>query len=301
METFRPVFRQVDITDKDEITRFLRLYPQNEGSECTFSNLFIWAQSEDIRWAVINDCLLLQTHAKNMPPRMLMAFAPQDLLGNALDASVEAMESQGVPFMMSSLPAWYCDLMSHVQPGRFAFEREPHHDDYVYETQSLITLSGKKLHAKRNHINRFMADYGDRYTYEPYHTGLYNDCMDVYSRWLEGDSSAVLMEEKISVQRGLQHADALGLVGGVLRIDGRVEAFTLGERITHDMALIHIEKASFEIPGLFTMINREFAANALSDMTWINREEDMGIEGLRHAKRSYNPARMVEKFGAILT
>jgi hypothetical protein len=90
------------------------------------------------------------------------------------------------------------------------------------------------------------------------------------------------------------------LVGGVIRVDGKVEAFTLGERITPEMALIHVEKANLSVPGLFTVINQKFVEQTFADTLWINREEDMGLEGLRKAKRSYRPARMIEKYGATL-
>ncbi|MDR3051812.1 MAG: phosphatidylglycerol lysyltransferase domain-containing protein [Oscillospiraceae bacterium] len=297
MITFRPI----ELADKETLLRYLRLYPDNEGSECTFSNLYIWGQTDGIGWAIEDDCLLLHGRRQDGMPCMMMAFAPRARMCCALGAGITAMAERKEAFCMSSLPAWYCDLMADCRPGFFVFEREPHHDDYVYNTADLLNLPGRDFHAKRNHINKFTSMYEGRYDYLPYTPDLAEACMAVYDRWAatQGDA-ATFAGERLSVHRALRHAQALGLVGGVLRVAGRVEAFSVGERITGDMALIHIEKANADIPGLFTMINREFVRNAFADTRWINREEDMGLEGLRRAKRSYNPARMIEKYSAVL-
>jgi len=296
-------YRLIELSDRPALTQYLSLYPDNEGSECTFSNLYIWGQAEHIEWKIEGDCLLLHVRERGDKPCLLMVFAEPARMKAALEVAVESMRMRGEAFQMRSLPSWYVDLMQSCAPGRFAFEREPHHDDYVYCAADLISLSGKKLHGKRNHINKFLSNYGDRFTYERYTPELQDACLNVHRRWQNAQpipDAPALREEANSVRRALEGAEALGLVGGVIRIDGEVMAFSLGERITGDMALIHVEKAAPEIPGLFAMINRELAAHEFADLKWINREEDMGEEGLRQAKRSYQPARMIEKYGATL-
>jgi len=295
-------FQPVDLECRTVLARYLGFYPDNEGSECNFSNLFIWGQAQNIRWKIEADCLLLQVEVKNSQPCLLMAFAAPERMETALETAVRTMTEQGLPFKMTCLPEWYCEIMRRWFPGRFRFEREPYLDDYIYRASDLITLRGNKYHKKRNHINKFLSRYADRYSYESFSPSLCDDCMEVYKQWLAGQSAPeALREEYFSVQRALNNAEALGLVGGVIKVDGEVGAFCLGERLTRDMALIHVEKAKLEIPELFTMINREFVAHAFSDLLWINREEDMGDEGLRKAKRSYHPARMVEKYSAVLS
>ena len=298
MESFRPV----DIADRELLQQFLTRYP-NEASECTFSNLFIWGNGDGIEWAVRDDVLLLHAMVGGVKPCMLMALADHSRIGAALDAAVAAMEERGEPFHMRCLPQWYCRLMEEARPGRFCFEREPHHDDYVYRVEDLINLSGKRYHGKRNHVNRFLQEYGDRYIYEAFTPALAQECMELHMQWYRAHrdtGSPGLREECESVERALFNAGALGLVGGVVRVDGKVQAFSMGESITDQMALIHIEKANAEIPGLYAVINREFLAHSFAAKTFVNREEDMGDEGLRRAKQSYHPARMIEKFGARL-
>jgi hypothetical protein len=125
--------------------------------------------------------------------------------------------------------------------------------------------------------------------------------MDAYFRWFEEQGNTEELDwERDSVERALRHVDDLHLDAAVISVDGKIEAFTVGERITRDMALIHIEKANYNVAGLFSVINQMFLENTFSDTIWVNREEDMGIEGLRRAKRSYKPDRMVLKYGATL-
>jgi hypothetical protein len=142
-----------------------------------------------------------------------------------------------------------------------------------------------------------MSEFGSRYAYAPFEPAMADDCMEIYARWLATKGAfKVLQSERDSVQRALYHTNELGVDGGVILIDGKPEAFSIGERFTDDMAVIHIEKANIEIPELFSVVNREFTSHAFSDLLWINREEDMGDEGLRGAKQSYHPARMIQKF-----
>ncbi|GHU76843.1 hypothetical protein AGMMS49992_23240 [Clostridia bacterium] len=294
-------FAPITIEDKPLLTRYLRCFPENEGSECQFSNMLLWSPADHIDWALADDALLLRAQGPGGINCMLMVFTQPERLCEGLELAVESMQDRGEPFRMCSLPDWYVRRMDACSPGRFIYEREPHHDDYVYEVSSLISLSGKALHAKRNHVNKFLSTYNGCFEYEPYHPAQFCECMAAYDQWLqERGETPELCAERVSVVRALNYADALGLKGGVIRVNGTVEAFTLGEQITADMALIHVEKANITIPGLFAAINQMFLANAYPDMVWVNREEDMGLEGLRKAKRSYHPMRMIEKYGAIL-
>ena len=296
------LFSPITLEDRPSILRYLRYYPENESSECTFSNMFLWSEPDKIEWTVREGSLLIHTITQTGIPCMMMAFSQPERMCETLESAIDVMRERGELFRMCSLPSWYVSRMESCSPGRFIFEREPHHDDYIYETSALIGLAGRNLHAKRNHINKFNGLFQGRYAYESYNMSMFAECVDAYIRWLEehGETPELCAERK-SVERALRHADELGLKGGVVRIDGKVEAFTIGERITSDMALIHVEKANIGVPGLFSVINQMFLENAFPDTMWVNREEDMGLEGLRRAKRSYKPSRMIEKYGAKLS
>ncbi len=168
-----------------------------------------------------------------------------------------------------------------ARPGRFRFEREPHHDDYVYRVEDLINLSGKRYHGKRNHVNRFLQEYGDRYIYEAFTPALAQECMELHMQWYRAHrdtGSRGLREECESVERALFNAGALGLVGGVIRVDGKVQAFSMGESITDQMALIHIEKATPKSractrssTGSFSPIASPQKPSSTGRRTWVTR------------------------------
>ncbi|MCL1848877.1 MAG: phosphatidylglycerol lysyltransferase domain-containing protein [Clostridiales bacterium] len=294
-------FEPVSLGDKDRITSLLRMFPHNEASEYTFTNLFIWEGTDKIEWMEEDGFALFRTWPQGTL-HYLIAYAEADRLHAALETAITTAAQAGQPFSMHSIPEWYRDMMMECMPNRFRFEREARLDDYIYHSTDLISLAGKKYQSKRNHINRFMNVYGRRYAYAPYALHMADDCMMIYDHWLQTHQEPeALHGERESVRRALYHADVLDVVGGVILVDDKPEAFSIGERLNEEMAIIHIEKANLKIPELFSLINRDFAANAFSDLKWINREEDMGDEGLWKAKQSYHPARMIEKYHATIT
>ena len=293
-------FEPVRIEDKDRITGRLSLFPFNEASEYTFTNLFIWGSAERIEFMETDKFILIRSHPKGVLHN-LMAYAEDSALEEALETAIARAKAEGQRFSMHSLPLWYRDKLEAIMPGRFLITRESRLDDYVYNTDDLINLRGRKYQSKRNHINRFLSVYGRRYEYARYDAGMADDCMMIYDEWMSAhEITDELRGERDSVWRALYHADELDAIGGVIMVDGKPEAFTMGERLTENMAVIHIEKANPRIPELFSIVNRDFVSHEFSDLAWINREEDMGNEGLQRAKQSYHPARMIEKYQAVL-
>jgi len=169
--------------------------------------------------------------------------------------------------------------------------------DYVYDRESLATLKGKKLHGKRNHINKFMKTYPD-FEYKKLDTSMIAECLDLYDEWSshKDETTIEAYDEKTSVCLALKNMDALGLTGGCIVLEGQIVAFTVGERLLPHMQLIHIEKANYEIEGLYPVINQQYVLHECQGVTLVNREEDMGIEGMRKAKHSYQPVKMIKKY-----
>jgi hypothetical protein len=176
------------------------------------------------------------------------------------------------------------------------------HFDYLYRSQDLIQLAGGKYHAKRNHINTLERTY--RWRYEPLedrHLPACRELAAVWCRMKRCEEDLNLMGEWEAVGAALAHLEALQLQGGVILLDGRVEAFSLGELLNRETAVIHVEKANPEIRGLYALINQQFCQNVWAGVSYINREQDLGEPGLRTAKLSYHPHRLVEKFRLRLT
>ena len=166
--------------------------------------------------------------------------------------------------------------------------------DYVYNMEDLRSLTGKKYHSKRNFINRLKNERDFRFvTLGPEDL---ERCMAIYRKWADGKDESPW--EELAMRTGIQYANELGLVMGGIEIDGELKAFSAADKPFKDTAVVYFEKADGDIPGLYPLMNQQMVENLLSDVAFINREEDMGIEGLRKAKLSYYPARFVEKYSA---
>lgn len=173
--------------------------------------------------------------------------------------------------------------------------------DYIYTSEDLINLSGKKYQPKRNHISYFMKN--NNWTYERINKDNAYECYEMSKLWLEGaleEYKEELEGELKIIKRVFDNYDKLDFVGGLIRVDGKVVAYTMGEGASNDVFCVHIEKAFADIRGAYPMINQQFVKNELSGYKYINREDDTGAENLRKAKLSYYPVILAEKYEAKL-
>jgi hypothetical protein len=169
--------------------------------------------------------------------------------------------------------------------------------DYVYLTDDLINLPGERYYAKRKNINKCLSEY--TLEYQLLTQEIVDQCLQLQTNWCNlkhCDSVPGLEAENRAIKELFEHFSHLFVFGGAILINGMVEAFTVGERLNVETAVIHFEKANPQIPGLYQVINQWFAQTALSDYTYVNREQDLGIPGLRRAKMSYHPTFFIEKF-----
>ncbi len=211
----------------------------------------------------------------------------------------EDAKEEGTPFCLYSVTPEMRQMLEDMHPGKFEFTPYRFGDDYVYESEKLIELKGRKLHGKRNHIARFMDH--NNWSFEEIGPDNLEDCREMMRQWLEvnRDSGIDYSDEVLAIGDAFDHFTELKFSGGLIRVDGKAAAFTVGEPLNQDTFVLHFEKAFSHIQGAYPMINREYAARRLSGYRYINREEDMGLEGLRRAKLSYQPAFLVEKNFAV--
>lgn len=294
-------FHNIEIEDKallESFTKQLKL----ESSEFTFTNLIIWGQEERIQIAVQDDVLYVRFHFPGHAPFML-APIPRNInhmdYPRAIAMAEEHFQRDGLSPKFRSLSGILTTWFEQYCP-QYQLIADRDVFDYVYSAQDLISLKGKRFHAKRNHINQFQSLYS--FVYKPLSSDLYEPCMKVYAKWMQSKdiNQPGILGERQAIAFLIPNMETLGVKGGAIYIKDQIVAFTLGEQIREDMALIHIEKADANIPGLYPLINQQFAAHEWSHVEWINREEDMGLDGLRKAKLSYNPARLIEKYTATL-
>jgi hypothetical protein len=223
-------------------------------------------------------------------------------LSTAVRLLWEEVRNQGREFMMIGLPEEAKDRLEQAMPGVFSFSENRDNADYLYRSSDLINLAGRDYHSKRNFITRFKVMFQGQYAYEPITQDNMGDVWIFQREWCRKNdckSQVSLMEEQTAISVVLDNFDKLGVAGGLLRLNGRVAAFTTGSPITSDTYGIQVEKADYEIPGAYPMINHEFALRNCADYEFINREEDMGIEGLRRAKLSYHPVKLISKYEAF--
>ena len=209
------------------------------------------------------------------------------------------------PFHIYDMERGYADFLRSCDCANFEVVADRDNYDYVYLSEKLISLSGRKLHSKKNHLNAFRKEHPDA-QFLPITDEIVTQCKLELNSWYkqhrqeDGTVDLFIDYERTAILEVLNNFADFGLKGGAILLDGRVVAFTFGEQLNTDTAVIHVEKADPEVRGAYPAINQGFVEHAWSHLTYINREEDMGIEGLRKAKESYKPEKLIEKFNATL-
>lgn len=294
MEEFN--FRRPMLEDKELIDHYFKTSP-SRSCERTFVNVFLWAKHYGVGFAIINDTMVFQgTDEQGNLSFTYPAGAPEKVKGT-LDILMQYTEEKGQPFSLYSVtPEAFAELEKWY-PDTFQIEYNRDDADYVYESEKLATLSGKKLHGKRNHINKFKSLYED-WSYEPLSKENLEACFQMALKWRNGNGCNDDTEKNAEMcvtLNSLRLFEELGQVGGILRVNGEIVAFTIGEPICDDTFVVHIEKAYADIEGAYPMINQQFVQHECTNFQYVNREEDTGAEGLRTAKLSYRPVFLVEK------
>ncbi len=187
-----------------------------------------------------------------------------------------------------------------LDPEQFEVEEQPDAADYLYDGEALRTLAGKKYHKKKNHVNAFMKEYAGRYEYRTLTCGNRQDMWRFLDRWRAMKGAQVegtLDPEVEGIHSILNQCQDLGVRMGGVYVDGQMEAFSMGSyNPAEDMAIIHIEKANPEIRGMYAFINQQFLVHEFPNVSLVNREDDVGLPGLRKAKQSYNPIGFARKY-----
>ena len=294
-----PDFKPLTLEDRDVLHQRLWQY-QPDTSELTFINLYIWREYYDFQWSVVGDYLLIFA-SRGEEPFALQPVGPAPRDATVRDLLYWLRDTRGVA--VPSIRRADRRLVDELQGcTEFVIEPVRAHFDYVYRSEDLGSLSGRKYSKKRNHINQFLRSY--TYTYAPITPSLTDDCLALAEVWCEQrlcEDDISLLHEFRGIRDALDNFDALQLEGGAVLIDGKVQAFSLGEMLNETTAVVHIEKANPEFKGIYPMITKQFSEQRWQGaVEYINREQDLDDPGLRHAKESYYPDYLVEKFSVRL-
>lgn len=271
-------------------------------SDVSFGNLYIWHNAREISFAIINASLVIRTCYEGAKPFYFFPIGGNEVNKiECIEEMIKDCEQKGEILEFHSLEQKSVEILNKYFQDKFSITPNRDRSDYVYNIKELIELSGRKYHKKKNHLNQFLQTYPD-FEYQSIDSSNKHRVLDVWKKWFfaQGEVSDGLKSENIGIIDALNHYESLGLKGGFVSVEDNIIAFSFGEVINSEMAVIHIEKADFNYHGAYQIINQQLLLNEFSSYLYANREEDLGIEGLRRAKMSYNPVFLVEKFEAII-
>ena len=291
-------FHKLDPAQKADYDKFL-LHCGQRGCEYNFANLYLWGRQKA---AFLENSLVFFSQF-NQKSVYLFPLCQGDLK-NVTDAIIHDAQVRGIPCRITGLTHEDCDALEALYPEKFRFHHDRNTFDYIYNIEDLATLKGKKFQKKRNHLNKFKQLHPD-YRLEPITDAHIPMVEDLLNRWykqrLDADPSADFYMEQVAVYKSLRHLDELGMEGLVLMDGEECLAMTLGSPLAANTFDVQFEKAIDETAYVAMCSN--FAAHLMEkypDLQYLNREDDLGIEGLRKSKLAYNPVTMIEKHWACL-
>ena len=290
-------FKDITVEDKDTITSFT-MNSCRRNCDLSFSNLCSWRFMYNTKFAVIDNFLVFKFWLHGRVSYM-MPVGQGETKKKLIEKPIEDSQLKGEPLRLMGVCQGMKKRLNDILPGKFEFTTNRDYSDYIYLRSDLATLTGKKFQSKRNHINRFKKEY--TYKYVPITPDRVQECLYLEAEWCKAndcDKQDGTGNERQAIVFALEHFEELGLSGGILYANDKIVAFTFGMPINKETFGVHVEKADTTVDGAYAMINFELANHIPETFTYINREEDLGIEGLRKAKLSYQPETILEKFVA---
>ncbi len=292
-------FKEITVEDSPVMMPYYNMR-KNNTCDSVFLESFIWKEFYNVRYAIWEDKALLWLMEYNGKCFSAMPLCKEEDLPGAFGAIQQYFnEELGYPLVINLADEYAVKYLNLPEEKYFVKEQEDSRD-YLYLGESLRKLSGKKLHKKKNRLNVFLRQYEGRFEYRTLGCDDKDDMWKFLDRWRiqKGEDQEEHLDYEVrGIHDILRNCCELNIHMGGIYVDGRLEAFSVGSyNKIEDMAVIHIEKANPEIPGLYQAINQMFLLNEFPNVQWVNREDDMGLEGLRKAKMSYNPADFARKY-----
>lgn len=293
-------FKKLELSQKHNFDAFL-LRAGKEACEYSFANLFLWGRKKVAQ----QDGFLLLLSQFDRKTVYIFPVGEGNLKA-ALDAIIHDAGMRGIPCCLAALTEEECRLVETLYPGKFSFYCDRDSYDYIYSIDDLADLKGRKLQKKRNHLNRFEQAHPQAQILqldESNRVAAFALAEQWYANRTATDPNHDYHLEHQALHRAFAFYAQLGMEGVVLEEHGKILAFSMGSRLNRDTFDIHFEKALDTTDGAYAAVNRGFARylrEKFPELRWLNREDDLGIEGLRKAKLSYYPDHMVEKCWAEL-
>ena len=291
-----PEFKTPQLEDQELLKKYFAKESVRSCDRC-FVNLYLWAKYYQVKFAFFENVILFRDFTKGF--RIAFPLGEEEDVKAVIPKLIDWAKEEGEEFCLYGVTKEQFDLLEEWYPDTFSIEYDRNMADYVYEAEKLVKLSGKSYHGKRNYINRFKAAHLGRWSYELLSDDNVEDCFKMALKWrnLNGcDDDYGKNAEMAVAMNSLRLYKELGLTGCLIRAEGEVVAFAIGEPLTEDTFVVHIEKAYADVEGAYALVNQQFVENEmLGKYQYVNREDDVGQENLRSTKLSYKPVFLVEK------
>lgn len=306
MNIFKHCFEELTEEDVDLLKSYFDGFDYR-GAGYTFLANYIWRNTHCLCWEVIGDYLVMAgadcmtrdpSAIISMPLTKNGNYDPKELRKTLLEAK-RRFDERKIPFSIELVASHMVHFLREAFPEELKVVRNRDSDEYVYLKEKLISFSGRALHKKKNHLNYFLKTY--EYEVKPITLDMTSEIMSFVAKLREGKSyereelESLRMEEE-AIKEILRFVEEPRVYSAAIFIDGKLEAFSIGERLSQDTAVAHFEKANDGFRGLYQVICREFCRLLPEEIVYVNREEDMGLENLRKAKEALRPHHMEERY-----
>ena len=292
-------FKPISLQDKDWVTRIV-MEENSPSADYNFVNMYIWDKTYKQFLCPFGDRLLVKLCYEDEP--IFVYPIGKGPVKPAIAALKEYADKIGCPLVLEGVTEEHKEILEREYPEKFIFEEQEDEADYIYLAQKLSTFSGKALHGKKNHCNRFEATH--QWEFVPISRENIPECLDMLNSWMSDNSQRLdesISYEQEAIKEAFSVYEQLGMEGGILKSEGKVLGFSLGEMASRECFDVNFEKADPTINGAYPMVCRELCRMLMKnhpDLKYINREDDMGLPSLRRSKLSYKPELLLKKYSA---
>lgn len=289
------LFKNISLEDKEIFDKYTMPYVYNT-CEYSFTNLYLWRKGCNLSYTIFNDALIIKKSGFDGSNYFMQPLLYKlDNLEDIVAVLKKYKEENQMDYLFKDVEESFVEDLKKIYGDSLIIEEDRDNFDYIYNSKDLISLSGKRFHGPKGHYNYFVKNYN--YSISDDSEIIACECIKTSREWCNKNScSGYLLFELKGIEDLLRNKSSLNYQCMGVYIDNKMVAFTIGEELRSDLAVIHVEKADSEIRGLYSFINKTFVERYYKDVTFINREQDLGIEGLRKVKTVYNPIRLEKKY-----
>lgn len=292
-------FKSLTLEDKEIIEKYIDK-SKLDSYEYLFSSLYMWRKLNNIKYAVLDDVLIIEKNEEGKGTFYAQFFGyKKDNLTSIIDELIKRnLEFTDRDYLFGDVGDEFVDDLKKYTDFSIDIVEDIDDSEYIYNTQDLIELKGKKYHSKKNHVNSFLKTYSyDIKTIN--NENVKSDCMDLLHKWHEEVAVTIdkeMLMEIDAIKDLFRELHFFDLNSIAIYVDGDLAGFAVGEKVNDRMALIHVERGEIAYKGIYAFLNKQFLVESFQDTEFVNRQEDTGNEGLRKAKKSYHPEKMIKKY-----